>query len=67
MIFQEIWDFKLSFVTWTTGNLLSPRKVKDKTISLPSTKIVLELMNTKAGQKCTRVETEVCKNSAYSN
>ncbi len=52
-------------MTWTTGNLLPPKKLNEKKDKLPSTQLILELTNTKFGQKCTTVETEICKNSAY--
>jgi hypothetical protein len=61
-IFQEIWDFKLSFLNWKSSSIFPPKKrVEEKT--LPKTQLKIELNKTALIQSYTSSTSEVADES----
>jgi len=68
-LFQEIFDFKLTFINWKMGCVLTPERKKelenseDPNIKRPDLQIEVCLENHGFLQANTNVKSEICKNS----
>lgn len=48
-VFQEIWDFKLSFANWKSTNLLNPKKKNQSQEQAPSSKVKIQMVTKSLG------------------
>lgn len=59
IIFQEIWDYKISFLNWKLENTLSSRQQKSGKSKPPNLQLSIELEGRKTGEKNTSVKSEI--------
>ena len=64
IIFQEIWDYKISFLNWKLENVLSNRQQKSGKTKPPSLQLSIEMEGRKPVDKNTLVKSEIIDGSA---
>ena len=63
LMFEEIWDFNLSFDNWKCSNLLNPKKKRNPNAEKPNTRVEIKLLSATSSPLNSTTVSEITKHS----